>query len=357
MSIATSFVLLSLDHKFALSGLSTGPLHLYLNCADVQLKPLLYRLHTPCQMHANQVFDTCETYVYDAGTLPLVTTVPTHAMEDERLKGLWGWAARRLGIPGWGQLLILALVGAGLLLWNWHSDTMNRLDKLEASVSSMPTELSRDLLAQANTDVTIGNSARAVSATEAATALIARATVRRLTASPDYFAGTAAELGLLTDRVHDPTFSAKVNSARLALAEYRSALQVVPTLPKAQSSEDKSYSVARDSTIDPSVFGNATVINLAPGVEAFGTPFVRRLSDKVYIKDLTFVGGEQTIDGFHWIHVVFINTLIKYDGDEVELQNVRFVNCAFDISDNLNAARIANYVAESLPEITVRSGT
>jgi hypothetical protein len=328
--------------------------------ADIQAVSRTAMDTIPPTMQAPKEFDTVELCIYDSPSLPVIV-MPMEDQDRKNLKGgfgLWVWAAESLGIQPWGQILLVVLGGAALLLWNWHSDTVAHLNKIDATVAELPLQISRDLLSQANTDVTIGRPARALSATEAASAIIAQATVRRIAATPDYFAGAVEDLNLLTSRSRDPNFSKTVNSTRLVLAEYRSALEAVPELPSGQASQDGTFQVVHASTnIQPSDFGNATVLIFPPGVQDFGTPFVRRLSDDIYIEDLTIKGGEQNLDGIHWNNVVFLNTLIKYDGDEVELHNVRFVNCVFDMPDSPRTARMANYAALHLSDLIAKSGS
>ena len=57
------------------------------------------------------------------------------------------------------------------------------------------------------------------------------------------------------------------------------------------------------------------------------------------------MNGAQTLDGFRWDGVVFVDTLIRYDGGEVELKNTRFIHCTFQMSNNPRSARVATYVA------------
>ena len=56
-------------------------------------------------------------------------------------------------------------------------------------------------------------------------------------------------------------------------------------------------------------------------------------------------GGEQLLDGIHWHNVVFAKTRIRYEGGEVELDNVRFIDCTFDLPAVQRAADLAEYAA------------
>ncbi len=50
------------------------------------------------------------------------------------------------------------------------------------------------------------------------------------------------------------------------------------------------------------------------------------------IENVSFSGGSQTLDGFTWRNVTFINCDIKWNGGVSLLESVRFVNCKFSIS-------------------------
>ena len=51
--------------------------------------------------------------------------------------------------------------------------------------------------------------------------------------------------------------------------------------------------------------------------------------------------ASQTLDGTHWLGVTFVNMRIRYKGGEVELQNVRFINCTFEFSNDPRAVEFA----------------
>src|ERR1700676_679389 len=103
--------------------------------------------------------------VFDAGE---VVYFPKVATENQGpTTGLSGWVMNTLGVPGWGQILLVVLAGAfvagGGALWSGYS----KLNKIDAAVrvlaSKLPDvkDLVRELLAQANSDVSTGQIARA----------------------------------------------------------------------------------------------------------------------------------------------------------------------------------------------------
>jgi len=81
---------------------------------------------------------------------------------------------------------------------------------------------------------------------------------------------------------------------------------------------------------------------------------VRRLADNYTVNSVAFIFGAQTLDGFHWNHVAFVNTVIHYEGGEVELRNVRFIGCTFEIIDNPRGPKVATYA--TLDQASLRIG-
>jgi hypothetical protein len=112
--------------------------------------------------------------------------------------------------------------------------------------------------------------------------------------------------------------------------------------------------------VDSRTWPAATLVSeMPPGTDFLITidPIEKRLlSDNRFIDTIAFKNGEQTLDGFHWRNVVFVNTHIKYYGGEVELANVRFVQCTFQIVRDSHGSQMANYVAV-LPSEPVVVGT
>ena len=63
------------------------------------------------------------------------------------------------------------------------------------------------------------------------------------------------------------------------------------------------------------------------------------------------------MDGFHWLNgITFVNMRIRYNGGEVELRNVRFVNCSFEIANNLRALQLASALTSLGQPFNMKSG-
>jgi hypothetical protein len=116
----------------------------------------------------------------------------------------------------------------------------------------------------------------------------------------------------------------------------------------------KVYMVSRSLTADPGVDvrGNqgAILFNMGDG-DAFiaasggGVPGGARIVDGLLI-----VTPSQTLDGFVWENVVFVNARIRYMGGPVTLKNVRFVNCTFDTPPKIGQP-ILNYAINLKPDL------
>ena len=71
----------------------------------------------------------------------------------------------------------------------------------------------------------------------------------------------------------------------------------------------------------------------------------QRLADNIVVESSVVRGGRQTLDGVRWRNVAFVGTRIRYMGGGVELSNVRFINCTFDLPEIRHAAQVAEYAA------------
>jgi hypothetical protein len=60
-------------------------------------------------------------------------------------------------------------------------------------------------------------------------------------------------------------------------------------------------------------------------------------------------GASQTLDGIHWHDITFVGVHIIYRGGDLDLQNVRFVNCTFEVPtrtpQNSRVERFIDYAA------------
>ena len=101
------------------------------------------------------------------------------------------------------------------------------------------------------------------------------------------------------------------------------------------------------SKLDPASLGGnyLDATSMPPTAEILEPPSSRLFVDDVRVENLAIAGGTQTLDGMHWKNVIFIGTRLRYEGGEVDLQNVRFVHCMFGFTTDGRGARIASAIA------------
>jgi hypothetical protein len=214
----------------------------------------------------------------------------------------------------------------------------------------MPLTISKDLLSQAKADVSAKKIPKAITATDSAQILLARAMAGRVPAKPDDFATLVADLNVLTSSAN-PALTQTVSQTRVVLANYKSALESQPKSLGQEAAVEKSFTITVEAaTIDKSSLPGS-VLMAPPGAtfDHLTTPFFRRLSNAPTVDNIGFVNAAEALDGFRWRHVAFVNVLIRYDGGELELVDTRFIKCTFQMPDSPRAAKVATYVALNQP--------
>ena len=267
-------------------------------------------------------------------------------------------AADALRIPLWGRVLIGFLVAEAVLLfgliWTMHGD----ISEIRGTLKSLPVSVAQDLLSQANEDASAKNVPRALQAIGSAQSLLIRSKVKGVPASDENFQQLVADLNLLS-RSSSAAIADKASGTRIVLADYRSALEPRPRMPGEQVKVEKPHSITVEAaTIDKSTFPGSVFV-AAPTAQPFNffeTPFFRRLANAPHMVSVGFMFGMQELDGFHWDGVAFENTLIRYEGGELELNNTRFINCTFELSDNPRSAKVATYVTLEQPYLKIGPG-
>jgi hypothetical protein len=202
----------------------------------------------------------------------------------------------------------------------------------------MPLQISKELLAQAGTDVKLGRFDRAASVIDTATAIFAKASVEKAKAPSDFFQQTSESLNSIANATTtNGLLVGAVHQASLMLAEYRSALEPAPAPSDAAKTVE--HSVDSQSLRQLEKGRTTFVFNLRPDQEMIGVnaiPGEQRnfTNTDVRIENVIIEapnGSRQTLDGIHWQTVVFVGAHIVYLGGDLDLQYVRFVNCTFDV--------------------------
>lgn len=144
-------------------------------------------------------------------------------------------------------------------------------------------------------------------AIEAIKAIAQQARAEKLITSPSVLREVNAQIQNAVSS--DPKLNKDAWSARLALLDYRSALQ-------------------------QPFHGNPV---LTPSPAAPSLPLMQ---------EFVFRDARQKLDGFFWKDIVFENTRIEYDGGPMALQNVRFINCTFTMKYTPRADKFAELILD-----------
>jgi len=144
---------------------------------------------------------------------------------------------------------------------------------------------------------------------------------------------------------------------RIALAELQSSLNAEPVEPAGarRVALGSPRQVAAGESIDPSSFNGPILdASLMPETsEILMPPSSRTLKDGVLVSNLVVQGAAQTLDGIHWRNVTFVGTRLRYQGGELDLQNVRFVRCRFGFVTDARGASLANAIAQGKTSIQI----
>jgi hypothetical protein len=263
-------------------------------------------------------------------------------------------AADAMAVPLWGRLLIKTLkwsagvivLAFGVVFLQFYS-LKGDIARIEGKLDEIPVAVAQKLIDQAKAYVDRGNTAEASRDLALATSFLEDAKRNKVPANTEFFEDTYVKLNQLKNV---PQLSDEWQVAREQLASYRSVLQ---SPPKLTGSERRA-----NAPISPDEVKGAThLVMMAPGDFIFLDQTVKKLSDNITIQRLVLVGGvdgvRQTLDGIRWIDDVFVNVQIRYEGGEVMLENVKFVNCTFDIANDPNGAKVTDYAIVGKPPSVV----
>lgn len=105
--------------------------------------------------------------------------------------------------------------------------------------------------------------------------------------------------------------------------------------------------MSANSLLNPGALGGDTLdaTRLAATAEIVVPPARRSLEDNVAVEKLTIAGASQTLDGIRWTDVTFVGTRVKYAKGQLDMENVRFVNCTFDFPADAGGSRLSNAIA------------
>jgi len=269
-------------------------------------------------------------------------------------------AAKRLGIPLWGRILIGGLVllvgGAGSYVYRVDS----KIDRLGQSFTDFQ-KLQQDfqeklifkLLDKVGSQVTGGDAAAAARTLETTEAILESAAASKLPAGPTLFSGAVDRLGKLLPADLSPEIARGVHRLRVSLVVYRSSIERPPRIPS-DFHEVIHAVAARPPVVEvPASRLDCHLIPRDLDCIMFIPDARNPLAPGPLVEHLGIENAAQTLDGISWEGVVFLNSRIRYKGGEVHLHDTTFVACTFEIVDSPNGTRLANALALSEPVLAL----
>jgi len=318
------------------------------------------------------------------------------------------WVRRKdtnIPAPLYARLMIFTLLVAlaGTLLWYGSRSLWDKLSRAAAAPESTAARENRlpaptvawqsDALASIENgihEVQTGNITAAEVAMDRAASVIEAARVRLQKAPSDFFETASRSLDLaLQGHQENSRLFEHVTATRVDLAQLRSAqgissgqgiapdtaLNAAATsiaAPAGHATKGESGAaagisgakevaigapreIAANHLLDPKTLGGDTInATLMPvTLEILLPPSSRLFVDDVRVQDLTLRGASQTLDGIHWKNVTFLSTRLRYEGGELDLQNVHFIGCTFGLSIDQRGARLANAIALGQTSLTI----
>jgi hypothetical protein len=192
----------------------------------------------------------------------------------------------------------------------------------------------------------------ATKALRAANSLIGQLKTNQRPADPSYFAETISSLELVSAKSRQKELRDSAFLARVSLAEYRSTLQSPPKQnlqPEVRPKDGLFFSLpnppiqyARQTLDFRLVKGDA--LEVAPAAQ--GT---------VKFESVNIINAQIPLDGVQWHNVTFVDSHVIYRGGFTELQNVRFVNCTFEVPPTPAGVKVVDYAALDSGQLTIPS--
>jgi hypothetical protein len=257
------------------------------------------------------------------------------------------------------------------LLAGTQDEKVRRAVDEALTVSQNSADSGAEMINSVKESVATGDTVKASQAASNARTLILTAKDLKTPAPPGYFGKITAALDSLAT-VSNTDIVRELFTARVAVAEYHSALEEVPEIP----SQVVAVEARAGQPLDPARLVSGSVyrptsqmllparMNIeAPGAAIDGSqlvngtevlkPTISFAQGANQISGLTFQNVTQTLDGAVWKDVVFVNSRIRYRGGRLQLDHVRFVNCTFEVSQNDRGTQFAKGVALGSEAVTI----
>jgi len=264
----------------------------------------------------------------------------------------------QLKVPPWGRLLIKLLIwvlvpifsAIGCALWKLNHD----VGVIEGELKNLPKNLSANFLSQADQLVREGKIDEALGAVKLGTLAVADASRKKVAANPDYFRNAIRSINFVQSSTTTVSAFDVLHVARVRLAEYRSVLTESPPLPNLPIERPTTTNHLKPSPglitfvdMGDSIFDGT---KLPKGEDFYEVPPNNPELIATSIK--WFTNGSQTLDNMQWTDVTFIHVRVKYFGGRLDLHNVRFAGCPFEIASTGEGDKLADAVAQGLPSFT-----
>lgn len=213
-------------------------------------------------------------------------------------------------------------------------------------------------LASAEQDVADGQLGAGEIAVDRADTVLTTERLIGASANPDFFAPALSALDRLAARKPpDVRLFEHVTLTRISLAELQSSLTAEPVEPAdtKRVALGVPRAIVAGESIDPSSFnGQILDATLMPETaEILLPPSTHSFNDNIHVANLVMEGAAQTLDGVHWRNVIFVGTRLRYEGGELDLQNVQFVRCRFGFATDERGASLATAVAQGRTSLQI----
>jgi len=214
-----------------------------------------------------------------------------------------------------------------------------------------------ELLAEAEDRIEAGNTVQGQLVLRVLEDLLSTITKRAVPVPPKYFASSIRTLDALQAKSPRPELTGEIRKVRLGLVEYRSRLETAIPDPKATRvlvpaipppGEGFFRTPAPDGLV-------VDLRNVPPGISIIGPgepPIFSGVKTDNPDRPVFLTNGTQKLDNLSWVNVVFSNMLVQYSGGFVELSNVKFANCRFELLPSPRSDDFADYVAMGLSQLS-----
>jgi hypothetical protein len=294
-----------------------------------------------------------------------------------------GWGKLKRFIKEWsGAGAAIAILLFGFSQWSsyieFRTQTNDRLNTIEGQLKSVRETLDKNhaeaSLAQAALEAKYGDQSSSISRLSEVGPLLGRLADNRVGAPPSFFQSAVGALNTIRAA---GIKEQEVSPVSIQLAQYRSALNSAPDLPAPTRESHPTgalpgsgkgeiilgaalypdYTTVRfDRDLTLTIEGNGGALDcrrMHGGQEIFLADPAFWPKHPATVRNLSLIGGTQTLDYVNWENVTFVGTHINYRGGVLRLKNVRFVGCTFEaVPDGKNSIDLLNSLALGLPSLS-----